>query len=321
MGAESAVVFASSDPAEAEAFLARAYATVFVGAYPRPPHRFSIDRAAYGPLDFARVGLSCAVDWQTNPLGKIRLSCVHQGVVRQHLRDGSTVSYGPGDVMIMGEPDQPFSGRCERPHFDVALLDPSLLQRVATSGPARRPRPVRLTGSYPLSLPARDHLAHVIGHLHTLARSQPLRPGYPLLVSTAADHLAALLLTYFPNTAVTEPTIEDRHDTTSVLLQRAITYIDDHAHTDISLADIAGAIYVTPRALQLMFRRHLDCTPMQYLRRVRLHHAHSELINSTPGQATVTAVAYRWGFGNVGRFAAYYRQTYGHSPRATLRAE
>jgi AraC-like DNA-binding protein len=34
----------------------------------------------------------------------------------------------------------------------------------------------------------------------------------------------------------------------------------------------------------------------------------------------VAAVAYRWGFGNLGRFAADYRQEFGRSPSEVLRA-
>jgi AraC-like DNA-binding protein len=69
-------------------------------------------------------------------------------------------------------------------------------------------------------------------------------------------------------------------DTTPLLLRRAIAFIEEHADTDIGVADIARASYVTPRAIQLMFRRHRDCTPMEYLRRVRLHHAHQELLGA-----------------------------------------
>ena len=68
------------------------------------------------------------------------------------------------------------------------------------------------------------------------------------------------MLAVFPNTALCNPTIEDRRDSSPVLLRRAITFIEENVRIDISLADIARAVYVTPRALQYMFRRHLDCT-------------------------------------------------------------
>jgi transcriptional regulator GlxA family with amidase domain len=103
-------------------------------------------------------------------------------------------------------------------------------------------------------------------------------------------------------------------------LRRAIAFIDEHAHDDIAGAEIAAAAGVTIRALQLAFRRHLNTTPLGYLRRVRLDYAHRELAAADPQHESVTAVAFRWGFANSGRFAAYYRQAYGVLPSRTLRS-
>jgi transcriptional regulator GlxA family with amidase domain len=97
-------------------------------------------------------------------------------------------------------------------------------------------------------------------------------------------------------------------------------YIDANAANDIALADIAEAVHVTPRAVQYMFRRHLETTPLQYLRRLRLHHAHQELLAADHLHATVTEIAAKWGFAHTGRFAVLYRQTYGQSPHTTLRS-
>jgi AraC-like DNA-binding protein len=102
-------------------------------------------------------------------------------------------------------------------------------------------------------------------------------------------------------------------------VRRAVAFIDENAHIDITVVDIAAAAFVTIRAVQTAFRRHLDTTPMAYLRRVRLDHAHRELLAANPAHETVTAVAYRWGFPNPARFAAYYRQAYGVPPSRTLR--
>ena len=127
-----------------------------------------------------------------------------------------------------------------------------------------------------------------------------------------------MTLVTFPNTTSADPTIEDRHDAHPTTLRRALAFIDENAHTDVTVADIADAAHVTVRAVQLAFRRHLDTTPMEYLRRVRLEHAHNELKDADP-TTTVTSVAYRWGFPSSSRFAAHYRQLYGVSPRTTLR--
>jgi transcriptional regulator GlxA family with amidase domain len=111
-----------------------------------------------------------------------------------------------------------------------------------------------------------------------------------------------------------EPTAEQ-----PVLLRRALTFIHDNAHRDITLSDIAASVNVTPRSVQYTFRRHIGSTPLEYLRSLRLSHAHRELQAADPSVDTVMAIAGRWGFGHAGRFSSMYKQTFGHSPSRTLR--
>jgi transcriptional regulator GlxA family with amidase domain len=101
-------------------------------------------------------------------------------------------------------------------------------------------------------------------------------------------------------------------------LRRAIAFIEASPHEDISIEDIADAACVTVRAVQMSFRRHLNTTPMAYLRQVRLACAHAEL-QTGAAEETVGTIARRWRFSNAGRFAAAYRVAYGHPPLATLR--
>jgi AraC-like DNA-binding protein len=86
--------------------------------------------------------------------------------------------------------------------------------------------------------------------------------------------------------------------------------------TPTGLARLAGA---STRTLHDGFRRHLDTTPMTYLRLVRLERAHADLRAAAPHGTTVAAVAHRWGFSHVSRFSQAYRRTYGRPPAATLR--
>ncbi len=48
-------------------------------------------------------------------------------------------------------------------------------------------------------------------------------------------------------------------------------------------------------------------------------HAHTDLVAGNHSTTTVGQVARYWGFGNLGRFAVLYRQTYGRSPHVTPR--
>ena len=142
--------------------------------------------------------------------------------------------------------------------------------------------------------------------------------AHPLVAGNAARLLVATALATFPNTALTEPTIEDRHDAHPATLRRAIAFIEGNADCDISVADIARAAHVTTRAVQLAFRRHLETTPSAYLRRLRLQHAHDQLREAVPGTITVSAVAARWGFLNPSQFAAHYRTAFAELPSRTL---
>jgi transcriptional regulator GlxA family with amidase domain len=142
----------------------------------------------------------------------------------------------------------------------------------------------------------------------------------PLVIGHASRLLAAVTLSAFPSSAGAQESRYDRTDSRPILLRRAVDYMDRHADSDIALADIADAIHVTPRAVQYMFRKHLDTTPLAYLRTVRLHRAHQDLLRANRMDDTVTAIAARWGFMHSGRFAVQYREVYGQSPHTTLRS-
>jgi AraC-like DNA-binding protein len=103
-------------------------------------------------------------------------------------------------------------------------------------------------------------------------------------------------------------------------LRSATDFIEQNAHADITLADVAGVAHVTPRALQMAFRRRLATTPRGYLLNARLERAHEELANSAAAATTVAEVAHHWGFRHPGRFARHYREKYGCYPEATLKA-
>lgn len=102
-------------------------------------------------------------------------------------------------------------------------------------------------------------------------------------------------------------------------VRRAEAFIQAHADEPLRLADIAQATGVPARTLLDAFQRFRDCSPMQYLREVRLELAHQQL-RQPDSQTTVAAVALDCGFLHLGRFAQAYRERFGQSPSATLHA-
>jgi transcriptional regulator GlxA family with amidase domain len=142
----------------------------------------------------------------------------------------------------------------------------------------------------------------------------------PLLSAQMRRMLIASLVEAYPgalHTAGAGPS----GDVKPAAVRRAIAYLEDAAAEDVRIGDVAAAARLSTRALQEAFRRHLDTTPMAYLKSIRLARAHADLRQAAVEDGTtVAAVAYRWGFGNLGRFAADYRREFGRSPSEVLRA-
>jgi transcriptional regulator GlxA family with amidase domain len=101
-------------------------------------------------------------------------------------------------------------------------------------------------------------------------------------------------------------------------LRAAEDYIRAHFGQPLALAGIAEASGASVRSLCLAFRTHYHCSPMDFVRQVRLEAARTALQSAAPG-AQVTDIALACGFGHLGRFAAMYRARYGESPQQTLR--
>lgn len=311
------LTFDSDDLEVTEDFLSRAYARMRIASATPGANHARVHRAALSSVSVDELALDFEMSYSVSPLGRICLCVMHEGTVRDHGFQGVEDAFGPGDVVLFAPPDLPFTGRIRNARYNITMLDPALLAQVA-SGPAGSP-PVRLTGHRPRSAAAARHLSGTIAHLRDHVLSDPQIADQPLVAATATQHLAASVLAAFPSTALEEPTAADRHDAHPVMLRRALAYIDDHADQPVTVADIAGAAHVTVRALQYAFRRHLDTTPLAHLRRVRLAHAHQELVDADPGSgATVTAIAARWGFHHPGRFASLYRQAFRRSPHESL---
>lgn len=313
------VLLDTDELGKAEQILGQTYATVRMSGTVAGPTRMTISRTSVGPLtiDDAEVGYEFSYD--AEPPGKIYLCRVRSGLIEERLATGATNSVGAEQILALGALDVPFGGRVSRARCDIVTVDRGLFDRVAAVGNECRPGRIRLTDSRPMSAAAGRQVVRAVDYVRDALPTDSDAGGATLIAATAMQHLAATMLAAFPNNALLDPTIEDRRDTTPALLRRAIAFIEEHAETDIGIGDIARATYVTPRAIQLMFRRHRDCTPMEYLRRVRLHHAHQDLLAANRAHTTVAQIAARWGFAHTGRFAVYYRQVYGQSPHTTLR--
>lgn len=284
----------------------------------RGPLRMRLSRDRLGPAEIHHTTFGMRFTATGPPFGRFGIGRLVSGVMchrigRQEHRTGT-----PGEVFLAANPDEEVHTTVGHSDAEFAVLRPDLLAQVAATGPGRPPRALRFTGRRPVSPAATAAWTRTFDFVRDNVTTVPVAHA-PLLHGAAARLLAATALSAFPNNAVHEPTGEERRDAHPAALRRAIRFIDENAHLDISAAQIAAAAHVTIRTLQVAFRRHLDTTPMAYLRRVRLDHAHRDLLLADPATATVSAVAARWGIMGHSRFTSLYRAAYGVTPSSTLR--
>lgn len=285
---------------------------------PGNPPELRLSRLWVGSVRLDQMRFVLDGQAEAEPAGLLMFGHVTSGSV-SYGSGGSERRHGPGDVFLAAKPEHPYTARIRHTHIELAVIDPRLADQVAATALGHSPRPVRFTGYGAVSPQAAGSWKRTYAYLRRQAKASPGVAGHPLLAGNAARLLVAAALTTFPNSTMTSPAASDRPDVSAAALRRAVCFIDEHAHEDIGTAQVAAAAHTSVRALQLAFRRHLDTTPMNYLRRTRLARARHELEAADPARTTVTAIAFRWGFTSLSRFTAYYRAVYGVRPSDTLR--
>jgi AraC-like DNA-binding protein len=308
--------FVTDDLAEAREFLDRAYRSRLLTAdVPAGSPVLAVSHTETGAFAVSDVTLPAHLTFAVDPSDQVIISTVLQGTVQVE-RGQDVDRYQAGDVLLGGVRHIGPPVRTRGLRNRNVILPLPLLHAMTGTEPGTS-APLRFLSCHLASPSARAQWSAVTRYVDDLLTS-PDAALSPLVVTSAARLLAATALTVFPSTALGPLAPRDRRDASTATVRRASVFIDEHAARDITVPEIAAAACVTVRALQLAFRRELDTTPTAYLRTVRLARAHRELVDADLSQETVTAVAYRWGFSSASRFSAYYRETYGVSPKQTL---
>jgi AraC family ethanolamine operon transcriptional activator len=82
--------------------------------------------------------------------------------------------------------------------------------------------------------------------------------------------------------------------------------------------ELAKAVGVSRRVLEPGFREGLGLSPLKFLRWNRLNGMHRELRHRCATAASVTEIANRWGFTELGRGAVEYKRLFLESRSKTL---
>lgn len=94
-------------------------------------------------------------------------------------------------------------------------------------------------------------------------------------------------------------------------LRRAREMLNDVWNQSVSIEDIAGAVGVHPSHLNRVFRAHMNQTPGEYLRTIRMERATREVLAT---DLPLKAIAAHAGFSDQAHFTREFRRTHGQSP-------
>lgn len=133
--------------------------------------------------------------------------------------------------------------------------------------------------------------------------------GYELHLHHALSTIWLLMLA-LPQPKALRPIPDDEP------LKAMLAFILNQFNRSIRVAEIAAAACISPRVCYRLFAELLHCSPMDYLRDIRLQHACHLLVNSNQ---TITTIAYDCGFGNSSLFGQSFHQAFNITPTAYRR--
>ena len=102
-------------------------------------------------------------------------------------------------------------------------------------------------------------------------------------------------------------------------LQNACDFIEANLQLKISMLDLKRHTKYSERSFQLLFKKHLNKSPFEYIEEQRLLKAH-ELIKQFKQSKKTTDIAAEVGFRDLGRFSVNFKRRFGIHPSALARS-
>ena len=109
--------------------------------------------------------------------------------------------------------------------------------------------------------------------------------------------------------------MDDKHP----LLISAYEYIEINLHRKIMMLELKQHTKCSERSLQMLFKKHLNKSPFEYIEEQRLLKAH-ELIKQYKQSKKTTHIAAEVGFRHLGRFSVNFKKRFGIHPSVLARS-
>jgi AraC-like DNA-binding protein len=226
------------------------------------------------------------------------------------------VKLGPWDVMLLHGCDGTVHHRTQGPsNWGLIAVEQTAFNthcqalNGSETGPPRRRVILRPTWS------AAARLRQLHAKIYDLAATTPIIMSHSEAARALENEVLHTLVNCLGGSGDHVPSPRRRVETIDAFEQ----VLTQRLSEPLTVAGISAEIGVPERTLRACCTEVLGMSPSRYLRLRRLNMVRTALQCANPARGTITELAKRYGFSELGRFATSYRQTFGEAPSATLR--
>jgi AraC-like DNA-binding protein len=256
----------------------------------------NLPRIAYVSLSPSRVFVSFPTSTATQ---------IWRGV---DLQFGEIVFHGRGEQTHHWTTGASDWGLISLPHEQLAVYGKALTGLEMTSPPVGR-----VLRASPI---AAAHLLYLHSKACGLAETRHEIVRHPEVVRALEQEMLHALVNCLTADDAYGDLAARRHR--SDIMIRFEEVLTAHICRPLSTSELCAAVGVPARTLRMCCTEFLGMGPSRYLRLRRLNLARAALRRADPA-TDIALIARRYGFSELGRFAAAYRAAFGENPSATLR--
>jgi len=226
----------------------------------------------------------------------IQLVFLHTGYMEIEI-DGTLTSFEPGHVILLkpGHLEQfKFSETKETWHRWISIH----YSRIA-------PEAYAYLDSLPLCLPISEEFNRLIDLIISSQHNNNVESGLQRSLGLAALNMYVGESSRFKQHASIHPSVD-----------QAKTVMQSRFSENLSLAEVASAVGLSPEHLVRLFRQHERITPIKYLWNYRILRGIELLVHSG---LSVSEISVRCGFQTSYHFARKIKESIGHTPSSIRR--
>lgn len=313
--------FISSDLDETKQYIGRAlkpHALTLLN--PRQSLNVTVGRTDFGQMSFMYIHHGADVHVYPGKLETLFLFQVPIHACNQEVRVGSTAfSVSPGIAYVVS-PTLDLELRMPRACDNVVLaIERGSLEKFLEQLLQRRlDRPLEFSPRIDLAQYGNQELVRLMSHM-TRQLNQPSSSLRHSLIQSQAESLLMSTMLINLEHNYRDELMSEAAAPRPQHIKKAQAYILENAQDPLTPEEIARHACVSVRSIYAGFQTYLHCTPMAYVKNIKLDQINRELKHCDASTTSIKEVVSKYGISSLGNFSASYRKRFGELPRDTLR--